>query len=763
LAKLVEAAIQFLFPDGGSEGVASIAGFAEWVHEAMTTAYPFGMPLLVTLVMAIAVVILFESCVQWLAERWHNRRLRPQASQAERQCAKFGGAFMRLPLAYQRDEINELAKAEQRRWLGSLLGMLMLLLPIISLVLLSVAIAGGLAALLGSISPFLEAVEPLKALGVSILFGLGYWMLGQIGAARRHHDPQSGFKDLFYRMATGIASILAATEDWAGTGMGRPRYFVFGHDHWADSKELPRSGQPARSEDKQWYVNTGTWLRGYVEESRQQEVNENHSTFVQLVPGLDEDQAPRVLRWNDGANQPEQIVRREEPKSATDMIWSRWEGGWVWVLVWASLLTVTWRLAPPGLLTGLWPLVWILGLWLVSWLLLSVAGLLLKERSQPQPAPEPRNVTDMHCHVGLIGDEHPDWGYMSPAYQQMPVFKAMLLYGRLDASQVRDASLRALTEEAIAGSHVGHVVCLALDPVYDLEGNPHPDESHLWVANEYVLDLQKALPDKVLLGASVHPYDLNFKQRVQAYVDEGAVLLKWLPSAQRIDLSDVKVRQALEFLTTARYGRPLPLLLHVGPEYAIPPVDPCTASYDYLTWTWWDELRNRLRSADKKLHPVRSHEIQANLRAGLDAGAVIIFAHCGLPYYTPRWFPPLFEHSELRTIRNYLKRYPANGGDGKGRCYADVSALITPFRRSYFSAISRLPPESLLFGSDFPTPVFELSAGLGETMRDLKAIVEGQVERALVPQDNLIDANYRELQRVFPGHPMFENFEVLRG
>jgi hypothetical protein len=348
-----------------------------------------------------------------------------------------------------------------------------------------------------------------------------------------------------------------------------------------------------------------------------------------------------------------------------------------------------------------------------------------------------------------------------PEYQQLPVFQGLLIYGGLDPDQVSDASLRASTEEAISSTHLGHVVCLALDHVYDAQGKPQPDRSNVWVDNEYILDLQRTLGDKVLLGASVHPYDPNFQERVLHYVDEGAVLLKWLPSAQQIDLADPRVRDALQFLATARHGQPLPLLLHVGPEYAIPSTDPRTTSYDYLTWTWRDALKDRFRAPGERLYPVRGKEIQANLEAGLDAGAVIIFAHCGLPYFTPRWLGRFFEHSELRTVRRYLEKYPADGPNGHGRCYADVSALVTPFRRSYFSAIRRLPPNSLLFGSDFPTPVFELSAGLGEARRDLEAALEGEPERALVPQDNLLDVNYRELQHYFPGHPMFSNFDDL--
>jgi uncharacterized protein len=380
----------------------------------------------------------------------------------------------------------------------------------------------------------------------------------------------------------------------------------------------------------------------------------------------------------------------------------------------------------------------------------------------PQTAVDPGRITDVHCHVGLLGDSHPEWGGMSTWYRRQPVFRAMLLYGRLDAAQVSDAALRACTEEAIGSSRLGHVVCLAIDPVYGLDGRRREDLSHFWVDNDYILDLQRSLGEKVLLGASVHPYDPAFQQRVLHYVDKGAVLLKWLPSAQQFDLAHPKVGAALRFLATARHGKPLPLLLHVGPEYAIPSTDPRTASYDYLSWDWRDALRNRLQSSKLRVHKPDTRGIRANLSAALNAGAAIIFAHCGLPYYVRTRLGRIFEHGELRTIRRYLREYPAWAPGTRGRCYADLSAMVTPFRRSYFPALRRLPPESLLFGSDFPTPVFELSAGLGEALSDLKAALDGELDRLLVPQDNLLDVNHRELEHYFPGHPMFTNFESLR-
>jgi hypothetical protein len=98
-----------------------------------------------------------------------------------------------------------------------------------------------------------------------------------------------------------------------------------------------------------------------------------------------------------------------------------------------------------------------------------------------------------------------------------------------------------------------------------------------------------------------------------------------------------------------------------------------------------------------------------------------------------------------------------------GKCYADLSALSTPFRYEYFQQVANLPSEYLLFGSDFPTPTFEIFSDVKEKMRDFKAMLEGHLERAFVPQDNLLDVNFQMLRAAFPGHPLFTNFSKLIG
>jgi predicted TIM-barrel fold metal-dependent hydrolase len=241
---------------------------------------------------------------------------------------------------------------------------------------------------------------------------------------------------------------------------------------------------------------------------------------------------------------------------------------------------------------------------------------------------------------------------------------------------------------------------------------------------------------------------------VQQCVSDGAVFLKWLPSSQQFPLWHPKVRDAVKFLATAKNGAPLPLLLHTGVEYAVPTTDERTRPYDYLSWGFWDRFWNFWRR-DKWYRPDVAGVLQT-IDEALAEGAQITMAHCGLPYFAAH--AKLLEHDDFPEVRRYLER-SAQGQVGKGRVYADVSACATPFRRGYFTKIAKLPEEHLLFGTDFPTPVFELSADLAEAKRDFLAMVGGDFKRIAVPQDNPIDVNFRELSHFFSGHPMFENFD----
>lgn len=367
-------------------------------------------------------------------------------------------------------------------------------------------------------------------------------------------------------------------------------------------------------------------------------------------------------------------------------------------------------------------------------------------------------IVDMHVHVGLIGDQWPDLGRMSAEYRRSIPYQVFLKYAQIDEDLACDVILRQKTIETIAEAAVDKAVLLALDPVFSEYGTESKALSHFWVSNEYVRQLCAAdeLRGKALFGCSVHPYAEDFRDRTSRMVDKGAVLMKWLPSAQQIDLAHEKVRGALEFLATAMPdGSALPLLLHVGPEYAIPSSDERTRSYDYLSWSKIDSIINFFRFGNR-WHVPDVERIHDNIWHGIERGCHVVLAHCGTPYFLAGLLGWFLEHDEFDVVKSFLVR--SRSQKMKGSVYADVSAFVTPFRARYFERVKELPPDSLFYGSDFPTPAFELSAGTEEFMSDLRAVLRGDFERVIIPQDNLLDVNLRELWRAFPGHPLFYNF-----
>jgi len=367
-------------------------------------------------------------------------------------------------------------------------------------------------------------------------------------------------------------------------------------------------------------------------------------------------------------------------------------------------------------------------------------------------------IIDAHCHVGLLGDTWPEWGSLSRQFLRSPAFPVFALYGRIARGEISDRVLRDKTEELLSQSELDHVVCLAMDYTRDAQGRPDAERTGMYVSNEYVLELRRSVGERVLLGASVHPYAERFEDEVKRWVDQGAVLLKWLPSAQAIDLASEKAAAALRSLAhLGPRGRALPLLLHTGAEYAVPPAASDTPSLDFLSWSRVDDLWNLAR----RWRRPDGTRIEEHLRAAIAEGAVIILAHAGLPYFEPRWMGGYWEHSDFEAVRKHLAR-PLGVGERPGRAYADVSAICTPFRKTYFGDLKALPAERLIYGSDFPTPIFELSADWEEVQHDFKAVMAGDLSRIVVPQGNLLNASLRELRLAFGAdHPMFTNFGQL--
>src|SRR5690606_3335456 len=119
----------------------------------------------------------------------------------------------------------------------------------------------------------------------------------------------------------------------------------------------------------------------------------------------------------------------------------------------------------------------------------------------------------------------------------------------------------------IAESGVDKAVVLAFDGVHDDDGRLDASTTHLYVTNDYVMELADR-HDNMLFGASVHPYRRDAIAEVEQGAAGGAVLMKWRPPAERMQQSDP--RRMPVYAALVQHG--LPLLCHTGGEASLPRV-----------------------------------------------------------------------------------------------------------------------------------------------------------------------------------------------
>jgi uncharacterized protein len=222
-------------------------------------------------------------------------------------------------------------------------------------------------------------------------------------------------------------------------------------------------------------------------------------------------------------------------------------------------------------------------------------------------------------------------------------------------------------------STLDYGVLLALDAVHREDGSRDEDASLLVVDNDFVADTA-ARQAKALFGASVHPYRCDAVDELERLAARGAVLVKWLPSAQNIQADHPRCRPFYEALV--RLG--LPLLCHTGNEHT-------------------------LRAFPNTLNdPLR-------LVPALERGVTVIAAHCGARLY-------LHERSYVESWVRLARQHE--------RWYGDVSAFGVVTR---VPALRRLLADPalaarLVYGSDYPAYPMPLSCLGWLSLKQARAI-----------------------------------------
>ena len=283
-------------------------------------------------------------------------------------------------------------------------------------------------------------------------------------------------------------------------------------------------------------------------------------------------------------------------------------------------------------------------------------------------------VIDCHVHVCAFTPAH---GRTSPYLLSTIPFRFMRWQlGLRGVNEQTEVDLEQLLVSLIRGTpRIDRIVVLAFDAVYDREsGAMAAAKTHLYVTNNYAMDLCRRYPAMMLFGASVHPYRKDAVAELERCIAAGAVLLKWLPIVQDFDPADERCYPIYEVLAHHR----VPLLAHTG---------------------WEKSLPNLNRSvADPML-----------LEPALKRGVTVIAAHCGTRSapgetdFFPNW---------QRLAREYE------------HFYGDTAALNLPTRSYAYTKLLEddLLRSKLIHGSDWPImplpPLRVGATGLIESMFD---------------------------------------------
>jgi uncharacterized protein len=237
-------------------------------------------------------------------------------------------------------------------------------------------------------------------------------------------------------------------------------------------------------------------------------------------------------------------------------------------------------------------------------------------------------LLDCHVHVSACTPGH---GSMSQRLLESLPFRLMRWkFGIEGNDEQSERHLESLLANTIAGAvELDAAVVLAFDAVHDGDGRLDQANTHLYVTNDYVVELAQKHPN-MLFGASVHPYRKDAVAEVERCVRAGAVLLKWLPIVQNFNPADERCFPLYEAL--AHYK--LPLLSHTGGEKTLPRLDESMADPMLLV-------------------------------PALQCGVTVIAAHCGTKSW---WREPDYLPNFVRLAREYEN------------FYGDTSALNVPAR-----------------------------------------------------------------------------------
>jgi mannonate dehydratase len=186
---------------------------------------------------------------------------------------------------------------------------------------------------------------------------------------------------------------------------------------------------------------------------------------------------------------------------------------------------------------------------------------------------DPTALWDVHAHLLGTGDSgsgctvHPSmsqWWRPIEVLRRQAILNAACVGG--DAASIDRAyveRLLTLTADFPVGARW---LLFAFDHAHADDGAADPGHTTFHVPDRYAREIASRHAARFGHVASIHPYATDALERLERAIAEGALAIKWLPSAMNIDPRDARCRPFYDRLARAR----LPLVVHFGEEQAVP-------------------------------------------------------------------------------------------------------------------------------------------------------------------------------------------------
>lgn len=265
-------------------------------------------------------------------------------------------------------------------------------------------------------------------------------------------------------------------------------------------------------------------------------------------------------------------------------------------------------------------------------------------------------IIDIHCHTAGIG-AGTSGCFVSGALRRNVRFKFFLkTFGVTEPELLLHGDglvLKHLSQRLEESRSVTAAVVLAMDGVVDSHGNLDKAATEIYIPNDFLGGECRTYPN-LLFGASINPHRRDALERLDQVAEDGAVLMKWLPSVQGINPADARLKPFYRRLRELR----LPLLTHTGNEESFTRADNSLA----------DPLR---------------------LRNALEEGVTVIAAHCASNGRNEK-------QANIERLLPLFAEYP--------QLYTDFSSLTQANRLGHLPRVLRHTDihERLLYGSDMP-------------------------------------------------------------